>query len=90
MSTESLTARQQRTFAARQAFANRFSTPEEKRDYFRALGQKSAEGRFVLSGEEAAALKEASATLGEAYAFLRRIAERAKNDSKDQPAESAA
>jgi hypothetical protein len=85
MSTGSLTKQQRQTQAARQAFADRFSTPEAKREHFRTLGQKSAAGRFVLSDEDAR-------TLASVYELLRGIGEkaRAKVDAAQSPDESAA
>jgi hypothetical protein len=65
--------RQQRTLAARQSFAS----PEEKSEYYRALGQKSAEGRLVLSDEDAQALADAYELLSRICANPR-IAERLK------------
>jgi hypothetical protein len=64
-----LSSGQYQTKRAREAFAAQFPTPESKTEFYRELGRKSAAGRIVLSGEEAAALADA-------YALLGRIAER--------------
>src|SRR5215218_7907839 len=69
--TATLSQRQRQTERAREAFASRFSSPEEKKRYFAELGRKGAGSRIVLTGEEAAALRES-------YALLSRIAERGK------------
>ncbi len=66
-----LSQRQQRTLAARQAFANRFSTPQEQTEYFSALARRAAAGRVVLTTADAS-------VLAEAYAVLARIAERTR------------
>ncbi len=62
-------AGQRQTLAARQAFSERFTTPEARSAYFRELGRRSAAGRVVLSASEAA-------TLAGAYEILGQIAER--------------
>jgi hypothetical protein len=74
------TDRQRQTLAARQAFANRFTSPEEREAYYRNLGQRSAEGRIILTGEQADALRQA-------YAFLRTIAP--KLETTAQPDQAA-
>jgi hypothetical protein len=79
-----LTSNQRRTEAARAALAAKFSTPEQKREHYRALGQKSAEGRIVLSGDQAQELSEHTAALARAYAFLSEIA--ARNEQSDSEA----
>ncbi len=50
--SDPLTARQRQTLAARQAFADRFTSPEERTEHYRALGRKSAARRLVLSRDE--------------------------------------
>lgn len=64
-----LTPQQRRTQRARETFAARFSTSDEKTEHFRELGQKSGQGRVVLSVDEVQAL-------GAAYDLLRGIASR--------------
>jgi hypothetical protein len=61
---ELLSPAQRRTEAARQAFAAKFRTPEEQREYFRSLGRRSAAGRVVLSASDAATLADAYRLLG--------------------------
>jgi hypothetical protein len=56
-----------RTQRAREVFAERFASPEERTAFYRELGRHSAQGRIILSGEAAAALRDA-------YALLRSIA----------------
>ncbi len=75
---ELLTARHQQTRAGRQALAAQFSSPEARTEHYRALGRRSAERRFVLSGDEAEALVGA-------YSLLSRIAERARLKLEDTP-----
>jgi hypothetical protein len=72
--SDPLTARQRQTLAARQAFADRFTSPEERTEHYRSLGRKSAAHRVVLSGYEASALAEA-------YALLARIVARTQKAS---------
>jgi hypothetical protein len=79
---EMVTDRQRRTLPARQALAQQFSSPEQKSEFYRSLGKRSAESRIVLSGDEAAALVDA-------YALLGRIAERARMKLGDAPNEAA-
>jgi hypothetical protein len=62
---------------ARQVFADSFPTPEAKSEHYLTLGRRSAEGRVVLSADEAS-------TLGEAYALLSRIAARGKIPTSPQ------
>jgi len=64
-----LSPQQKRTANGRRTFLEKFSTPDEKSQYFQALGRRAAENRFVLTGDEASALAEA-------YAILSRIAAR--------------
>ncbi len=54
-----LSPAQRRTLPAREAFAQKFPTPEAKSEHFRALAEKANAGRVVLSGDEAAALRDA-------------------------------
>ena len=79
---ETLTRRQRQTLPGRLALAEQFPTPEAQTEHYRALGRRSAERRFVLSGDEAAALVDA-------YALLSRIAERARMKLGDAPNEAA-
>ena len=72
---EPITARQQQTLAGRQALADRFPTPEARTQHYRELGRRSAERRVVLSGDEAAALRNA-------YALLAKIADRLPDHSE--------
>ena len=71
--SDPLTARQRQTQAAREALAARFTSPEERSEFYRALGRKSAAQRVVLSRDDVAAL----APLVDAYALLARIVARA-------------
>ncbi len=75
--SEPRTARQRQTQAARHALAERFSSPEERSEHYRALGRLSAERRLVLSGDEASALADA-------YALLARIVARTESKA-NQP-----
>jgi hypothetical protein len=77
---EALTARQRQTLPGRQALAGQFPTSEARTEHYRALGRRSAEQRFVLSADEAAALVDA-------YSLLSRIAERARIKLGDAPNE---
>lgn len=80
---------EQRTRRAREAFDAKFSTPEEKSEYFRSIGRQESErrrGGVVLSADEAA-------TLVSVYRQLREIAQRlpdpdsqAKTDGTDRAA----
>jgi len=79
---ETLTARQRQTLNGRQALAEQFPSTEARTEHYRALGRRSAERRFVLSGDEAAALVDA-------YSLLSRIAERARVKLGDLPNEAA-
>ena len=81
-SMENLTEGQKRTMAARRALAQGFSSPAERREFYRQLGRKSSRGRVLLSGDEAAALVDA-------YSLLGRIAERARIKLGDAPNEAA-
>jgi hypothetical protein len=56
---DDLTSQQRQTLAARQALDRRFSSPEAKSAYYRALATKAHTRRLVLSGDEAAALVRA-------------------------------
>ncbi len=69
MVTDSLSPAQRRTLPAREAFARKFPTPEARSAYFRAIAEKANAGRVVLSGAEAAALRDA-------YQLLRTIVDR--------------
>jgi hypothetical protein len=73
---ERLTAAQQKTLPARQALAARFSSPQERSEYFRELARLSHRKRLVLSAEEAAAL-------GDVSALLTRILERVQPQSPE-------
>ena len=75
--------RQRQTQAARDALAAKFADPEEKSAHYRALGQKSAKGRIVLSGDQAQLLTEHTAALSAAYAFLTEIAARNSRADSD-------
>ena len=75
---ETLTARQRQTLNGRQALADRFPTPEARTQHYRELGRRSAERRVVLSGDEAAALRDA-------YRLLRTIADRLPDHSESAP-----
>ena len=79
---ETLTLRQRRTLPGRRALAEQFPNPEAQTEHYRALGRRSAERRFVLSGDEAAALVDA-------YALLGRIAERARVKVEGHPETAA-
>lgn len=59
MSDVTLTPRQRQTLAGRQAFAAKFPTSEARSEHFRALAARANAGRVVLSGDEAAALRDA-------------------------------
>jgi hypothetical protein len=76
--SDPLTARQRQTLPAREALAARFTSPEERREFYRALGRKSAAQRVVLSRDDVAAL----APLVEAYALLTRIVARARTETE--------
>jgi hypothetical protein len=75
---ETLTPGQRKTAAARKALAQKFPSPEEKSEHYRAMAQKANAGRVVLRAEEAVALRDA-------YTLLRTIANRLPD-----PSESAA
>ena len=77
-----LSPAQRRTLPARKALAAKFSSPEEKRDYYREIGERGNAGRVVLRADEAAALVDA-------YSLLSRIAERARVKLGDAPNEAA-
>jgi hypothetical protein len=79
---ETLAERQNRTHPAREALAGRFESAEQRSEHYRALGRRSANSRFVLSGDEAEALVNA-------YAILGRIAERARQKIESSPQEAA-
>jgi hypothetical protein len=59
-----LSPAQRRTLSARQAFAAKFSSPEEQSAHFRSLARRSHERRLTLSGDEAAALLHFHGLLG--------------------------
>jgi hypothetical protein len=69
---EPLTPAQRRTLPARQALEAKFSSTEEKTEYYRDLARRSHERRLVLSGDDATAVLAA-------YSLLRQIAERAQS-----------
>ena len=75
-----LAARQRQTEAGRRALAAKFPTPEAKTEFYRALARKSAEGRLILSSDEAMAL-------GQAYQVLARIVGRIR--TADRPLDVA-
>ena len=64
-----LSPAQRRTLPGRQALAAKFSTPEEKRQFYREIGERGNAGRVVLRAEDAR-------VLGEAYRLLAKIADR--------------
>ncbi len=64
MPDSTVSPQQKRTERGRSTFLDRFATPEERTEYFRALGKRSAEGRIMLSRDEAAALATAYRLLG--------------------------
>jgi hypothetical protein len=68
---ETLTPAQQRTLRAREALARKFSSVEEKSQYYRAMAAKANAGRLVLSAAEVATLEDFSD-------FLREIAARSR------------
>ncbi len=76
-----LTPGQRRTFAAREALARKFSSPEEKQQFYREVGERGNAGRAVLRADDAAALRQA-------YALLSEIVERLPKD--DERSTSAA
>ena len=78
---ELLTARQRQTYAGRQALAEQFPTREAKSEHYRTLGRRSAERRFVLTGDEVDQL----AALADAYALLASIAARARAKQAASP-----
>ncbi len=69
MPTDPLTPRQRQTCAARRTLAAKFATPEAKSAHFRAMAERANADRVTLNADEASAL-------GEAYALLRKIAQR--------------
>jgi hypothetical protein len=73
-----LTPRQRQAAKARQAFAAKFASDDEKSAHFREIGAKGNAGRLTLSGEEAQALHDA-------YRLLSRIAERAGEKTAATP-----
>jgi hypothetical protein len=64
------TPSQQRTAAARRAFAEQFTSAEEKSEHYRRMAQKANAGRLVLRPDDVSALVTA-------YQALRSVAERA-------------
>jgi hypothetical protein len=64
---DTLTAGQRRTAKARAAFQQSFPSPEAKTSHYRAMAEKAAAGRIVLSGDDVEAFSQA-------VALLRRIA----------------
>jgi hypothetical protein len=85
---EPLTPRQRQTLAARQTFAQTFTTPEKKREYYSALGRKAAEGRVVLSASDASVIAEAHRSLEGLTRIVAKIAERVEKESTASPTES--
>ena len=59
MSGAVLTPNQRRTQRARERFAARFSSPEEKSAFYRELGLKSAASRVILPAEAVTSIAEA-------------------------------
>ena len=79
MSDETLTAGQRRTAKAREVFAQRFASPEEKSRYFAQLSERAAaqrRGGIVLSADEAAAV-------GEAFKLLAKVAQRVRGGAQE-------
>ncbi len=74
----SIVKRRRQTANASAAFAAKFETSEQRTAHFKELARRSAERRVVLSGAEAAALRDA-------YTLLRRFAERALPGPDDAP-----
>jgi hypothetical protein len=87
---DTLTANQRRTAAARAAYAASFESPEEKTAHYRALGQKSAEGRIALPADEARAFVAARDELARLTEIIGRIAERVERRSAEEGATDAA
>jgi hypothetical protein len=71
MADATASPRQRQTANGRRAFLDTLPTPETRSEHFRDLGRRSAEGRVVLSADEADAL-------GAAYSLLTKIAQRGK------------
>lgn len=69
MTSAELGRRKQQTERARETFASRFATPEEKSTYYSQIGKQAAKNRVVISPDDAAAI-------GQAFRLLRRVAER--------------
>lgn len=88
MTDATLTRRRQQTQKAREAYAARFTSPEEKAAHYRELGRRAADRRLVLSGDEADVLNDVTEALGEAYGLLRRIARRARSSDNTPPPEN--
>jgi hypothetical protein len=86
----SLSPNQQRTAAARAAYAASFKSPEAKREHYRALGQKSAEGRIMLPADEARAFVAARDDLARLVEIVARIAERVEMRAAEEGATEAA
>lgn len=61
-----LSPNQRRTERARQSFSEKFSTPEDRSEFYRSIGQRGNTGRITLAPDEASALSEA-------YRLLRSI-----------------
>lgn len=59
-----------RTLPGRTAFQAKFTTPEEKTEFYRQLGKQSARERVTLSGAERRALSDAYALLGRIVARI--------------------
>jgi len=89
MTDATLTRGQRQTQKARESYAARFTSPEEKVKHYQELGRLAADRRLVLSGDEKEALKAASASLGEAYALLQKIAQRVECNPENQPDQAA-
>lgn len=84
--SEVLTPNQRRTLPAQQALRRKFGSEEERRAYYREIGQRSNAGRLTLSIDETTAL----AALGEAYGALAAAAERARLKLADVPDQETA
>ena len=90
MADAALTRRQQQTQKAREAYAARLTSLDEKAAHYRELGRRAADRRLVLSGDEADALNGVTEALGEAYELLRRIAQRARSSANALPPDNNA
>jgi hypothetical protein len=59
MSTDQLSPNQRRTQAARTSLSEKFSSPEERSEFYRSIGQKGNAGRVTLAPADAAVLLQA-------------------------------